>query len=81
MIKNTTPPILRGMEAIDSCTREDQLQVAKRYTELAFARCEQNLSAPMRGVFREMARAKLRAAYRRLRVQDWQRADLGAKAA
>jgi plasmid stabilization system protein ParE len=69
------------MDAIDSCTREDQVQAAKRYTELAFARTGQNLSPPVMGVFREMAHAKLRAAHRRLHVQDRHRADPGAKAA
>ena len=73
MIINTTPPILRGMDAIDSCTRADQLAAATRYAELAFERTGKNLSAPLGGVFREMTLAKLRAAHRRLCVQDWHR--------
>lgn len=71
MTINTTPPILRGMDAIDSCTRKDQLQAARRYSELAFERTGENLSAAVRGVFREMTSAKLQAAYRRLRGQAW----------
>jgi len=80
-MKIQTPPILRGMDAIDSCVTEGQLAVAARYSELAFRLSGQNLSPPVRGVFKEMTHAKLRAAARRLCAQSWQRDNREANAA
>lgn len=59
-------PIARGLAAIESCVRADQVPVAHKYMKLALARYADKWPARKLNLFARLGRAKARAARRRL---------------